>query len=199
MENQKYQQLIEFFLHDRSPSHLTARGKQSYRRRAERDYVWEEGNLLRQRKVVLPSEVAFATVRELHENQYHAQRSVLLQLVQGDYHVVQDESVVRTVLRKCQHCKESTVPYRVDGPMIHLGPEERLRLAAKLGLDLVSPEKLLKHLKLVRALVAPLRAHFIAFMLLSARNVSTMPITSPLISTLQRRSTIVFARAFGAY
>ena len=48
MENQKYQQLIEFFRYDRSPSHLTARGKQSYCRRAKRDYIYEDGNLLRQ-------------------------------------------------------------------------------------------------------------------------------------------------------
>ena len=155
--------------------------------------------MLRQGRVVLPSELAFATVRKLHENHYHAHQSVLLQLVQEDYHVLKAESVVRTVLRKCQHCKESTVPYRVDGPMIHLEPDERLRLAAKLGLDRVSPVKLLQPQKLVRALAAPLRAHFIAFVLLSTRNVSTLLITSPLTSTFHRRSTIAFASVFVAY
>ena len=135
----------------------------------------------------------FATVREMHESRYHAQRSVLLQLVQVDYHIVKAESLVRTVLRKCQHWKESTIPYRVDGP------EGRLRLAAKLGLDVVSPGKLLQPQMLVRASAAPLRAHLIPFMILSARNVSTLPITSPLTSTFLRRSTIVFARTFVAY
>ena len=62
MENQKYQQLIEFSLSDRHPSHLTARVKQSYGSRAKRDYSYEDENLLRQGKIVLPAEVAFATL-----------------------------------------------------------------------------------------------------------------------------------------
>ncbi len=151
--------------------------------------------MLRQVKVVLPAEEAFATVWELQENHQNAQRSVLLQLVREDYHIVKVESVVRTVLRKCQHCKESTIPYRVDSPMIHLGTEERLRLAARLGLDVDSPGKLLQPQKLVRS---PIRTHLIPLILLSARNVSTLPDTGPLTSIFLRRSTFVFARAFVA-